>query len=84
MTTTGRSTRSSLRGGGGGNSLVVKGQAAAVLTQCTTVLLPCGTIVPLSARMKASLLATVDELAGERALRCLALASKCVHCPPLY
>ena len=51
-------------------------QAAAVLSQCTTVLLPCGSIVPLSSRMKASLLAKVDALAGEQALRCLALASK--------
>ena len=51
-------------------------QAGAVLSQCTTVLLPCGSIVPLSSRMKASLLAKVDSLAGEQALRCLALASK--------
>ncbi|KAK3250133.1 calcium-transporting ATPase [Cymbomonas tetramitiformis] len=57
------------------NVLVCKGQAASVISQCTSMLLQDGSVVPLSPTAKEAFLAEVEKMSAQ-ALRCLALAKK--------
>jgi len=62
-------------GGAGRHSLFVKGAPESVLARCTHAMLGGGAVVPMVPELRASLLATVGELAGgSEALRCLACA----------
>jgi len=57
------------------NTLQVKGQAQSVISQCSSVLLANGKVVPFTPQHKQVMMSSVNSMAS-RALRCLALASK--------
>lgn len=56
--------------------MYAKGAPEKVLARCTSTLLPDGTIVKMDESEKLKVYETINKLAGEQALRCLALAFK--------